>query len=228
MRVILCPPITGGLLKNGDPPVLLPPSVLLTAPLSSIRFCWGLASLLFLPVNNLNPNVLDLPSPLLIVLQQAPLLVLLEVVVLEHSLQLFRDVSEEVENLLGILDSEGDCPGAETLALPAGGGGPPGLAGGADHLPRRLSSPTRRLCSCPVAVDPRVHAGCSASVFLLLQHLSSSTSSISPPHLQHLSSPTSSNCPPHPDSSQPSNRKGEEGLLAELSSQAGRSKLHYS
>ena len=63
------------------------------------------------------------------------------------------------------------------MALPAGGGGPPGLAGGADHLPRRLSSPTRRLCSCPVAVDPRVHAGCSASVFLLLQHLSSP-----PPH----------------------------------------------
>ena len=76
--------------------------------------------LLILTVNNFNPHVLDLLSPLLLVLQQAPLLILLEVIVLEHSFQLFRDVSEEVENLLGSLVSEGDFPGAETLALPAG------------------------------------------------------------------------------------------------------------
>ena len=42
-------------------------------------------------------------------------------------------------------------------------------------------------------------------------------------HLQHLSSSTSSTCPPrHPHSSQPTNRQEEEGLMAELSSQAKR------
>ena len=90
--------------------------------------------------------------------QQASLLTLLEVVILEDGLQLLGDVSEEVHYLLWCFVCECDCSCTGSLTLPASVGGQPGLAAGADHLTtRRHHQLGRGDGHAHVAMDPRVH-----------------------------------------------------------------------